>query len=366
MEIPWRRDSFGRTIACARDPVRRRTAHRASDDILVSTVPEPSTALLSCLGLDWPDRCEASPRDRVTLRAMRVVALWIVLLAVAASAAEGRLEKRPCWFEYEPKQAGLRVECAVLHVPERWSDAASRREVSLPVVVLRARQRQALGHTGARRRRARRTARARVRRCTDHARESRVVRDRVARRPGARGPARRRARAAHVPLRRAARGDAALARCGLSVAEEAALWADAARRVPHAPREAGDRARRLRLPRGARRISRHCAARSATTQWNAFGTSYAGEIALEYARAFPSAVRALVLDSPSIPGADLFAPGWFAERARSTVRALCGGRRCARDFRQARAGCSIACSSDSRKGHSRSRSPTPRRSSRSR
>ena len=67
---------------------------------------------------------------------MRWIGLAIAVLAFAADAAEGRLEKRACWFEYEPSDPRLRVECAVLRVPERWEGPAGGREVTLPVVRL--------------------------------------------------------------------------------------------------------------------------------------------------------------------------------------------------------------------------------------
>src|SRR5262245_46759499 len=57
--------------------------------------------------------------------------------APAARAGPGRLESRPCWFEPD-EDTELRVECAELHVPERWDAPDVAREVVIPVVVLRA------------------------------------------------------------------------------------------------------------------------------------------------------------------------------------------------------------------------------------
>src|SRR5262245_21422198 len=66
-----------------------------------------------------------------------VIALWIVSVAVVASAADAQLEKRPCWFAYAAKDPNTRIECAVLRVPERWGSPPDGREVTLPVVRLR-------------------------------------------------------------------------------------------------------------------------------------------------------------------------------------------------------------------------------------
>src|SRR5689334_9404840 len=58
--------------------------------------------------------------------------------APAAPASTGRLETRPCRFEPDLADQDLRVECAELHVPERWDAPDPAREVRIPVVTLRA------------------------------------------------------------------------------------------------------------------------------------------------------------------------------------------------------------------------------------
>jgi pimeloyl-ACP methyl ester carboxylesterase len=241
-----------------------------------------------------------------------------------------RLDTVPCWFESEPKDATTRVECAVLHVPERWGVDTEPR-VALPVVILR---------TGG---------------ATDWAT---VV-------PGGGGPGgslglesddaavtvgnheafatasgadlvlvdQRGAGIARPAYRCAEIGDAALRllAADLSVEAEAALWADTASRC-RARLEAGgialeayDTAASVRDLDALRRALGY-------RRWSLFGTSYAGEIALAYAREHPASVRSLVLDSPSIPGADLVSPAWFQHVVDVLFARCAADARCQRDY----------------------------------
>jgi pimeloyl-ACP methyl ester carboxylesterase len=116
-----------------------------------------------------------------------------------------------------------------------------------------------------------------------------------------------------------------------SVEQEATLWADAATRC-RARLVASGLALEAYDAEAVTRDLEALREAQGYEQWNLFGTSYAGEIALHYAREFPDAIRALLLDSPSVPGAALVSPAWF-QRVVDALFARCAAdARCARDF----------------------------------
>jgi pimeloyl-ACP methyl ester carboxylesterase len=116
-----------------------------------------------------------------------------------------------------------------------------------------------------------------------------------------------------------------------SVEEEAALWSDAAQRCRARLADSGIAVAAY----DAEAVGRDLEALRAALgyeQWNLLATSYAGEIALRYARAFPAAIRALVLDSPSVPGAGVVAPAWFQHVVEALFARCAADPLCARDY----------------------------------
>src|SRR5262245_22006096 len=239
---------------------------------------------------------------------MRTLSLAIaVALALAcgaekrsAPAGPGRLEARPCWFEANVADYDLSVECAELRVPERWDAPDPAREVRIPVVTLRgdgdARWATLIpggggpgGSVGLESDDAATTVENHAAIAADSGGDLVIVDTRGA---GIAEPAFRCPEIREATLR--------WLRTSPSVAEEAALWSDAALRCRKRLADAGVAldaydaqavTRDLEALRGALGYE----------QWNLFGTSYAGEIALQYARAVPAAIRSLVLDSPGVP-----------------------------------------------------------------
>jgi pimeloyl-ACP methyl ester carboxylesterase len=113
---------------------------------------------------------------------------------------------------------------------------------------------------------------------------------------------------------------------------EALLWGDASRRCARRLEAEGwtpaafdtrSAARDLEALRGALGYS----------QWNLYGTSYAANLSLAYARDFPGSVRSLILESPDVPDGDVAdAPGNF-ERVLGTLFERCErDERCRRDY----------------------------------
>ncbi len=250
--------------------------------------------------------------------------------APAQPAGAGRLEVRPCWFEAETLDSDLRVECAELRIPERW-DAPDRREVAIPVVTLRtggdARWATLIpggggpgGSVGLESDDASATVANHEAIAADSGGDLVIVDQRGA---GIAQPAFR-CEEIHAATLRWLHTDP-------SVEEEAALWADAARRCRQRLVESG-----IALAAyGAESVTHDLEAlRSALgyEQWNLFATSYAGEIALHYAREVPTRVRALVLDSPGVPGGALASPAWFQHVLEALFARCAADARCARDF----------------------------------
>jgi len=250
--------------------------------------------------------------------------------AVAPPDPEHRLALRPCWFEYEPSDPGLAVQCAVLRVPQRWQGEPEG-EVRLPVAVLR---------TGSR------------------ARWATLV-------PGGGGPGGSvglepdRAASTLGDLEEIALGSggdvvvvdqrgAGLAepafRCE-AIRAAALRWLAAAWTVEQETELWSDAAARCRVELLARGVAPDAYGAAAVAldfealrralgyeRWNLFGTSYGGEIAQVYARSHPGAVRALVLDSPGVPGADVASPPWFEEVLGELFDRCAADEACRRDF----------------------------------
>jgi pimeloyl-ACP methyl ester carboxylesterase len=246
-------------------------------------------------------------------------------------AAAGRLTARPCWFEPpETERSALRVECAELRVPERWQDPAGR-EIRLPVVVLRAARaaRWATlipggggpgGSVGLESDEAGTTVSNYASIATDSGGDLVIVDQRGA-------------GIAEPPFRCEEMRAATLRwlHADPSVEEEAALWSDAARRCRERLASSGIALEAY----DAEAVTRDLEALRAALgyeQWNLLATSYAGEIALRYAGAFPARIRALVLDSPSVPGAAIVSPAWFAHVVEALFARCAADPHCARDF----------------------------------
>jgi pimeloyl-ACP methyl ester carboxylesterase len=247
-----------------------------------------------------------------------------------AAGTIGRLTPRPCWFETEEVGDEVRVECSELSVPERWDDPGGR-AIRLPVVVLRAggQQRWATlipggggpgGSVGLESDVATTTVTNYQSIAADSGGDVVIVDQRGA---GIAEPAFRCAEMRDATLR--------WLRTSPSVEEEAALWSDAAKRCRARLAGAGIAVAAYDAEAVARDLE---ALRAALgyAKWNLLATSYAGEIALRYARAFPAAIRALALDSPSVPGAAVAAPAWF-QHVVETLFARCAAEpECARDY----------------------------------
>jgi pimeloyl-ACP methyl ester carboxylesterase len=269
---------------------------------------------------------------------MRTLSLAIAVLALAcgaerrgAPAGPGRLEARPCWFEADVADYDLSVECAELRVPERWDAPDPAREVRIPVVTLRgdgdARWATLIpggggpgGSVGLESDDAATTVENHAAIAADSGGDLVIVDTRGA---GIAEPAFRCPEIREATLR--------WLRTSPSVAEEAALWSDAALRCRKRLADAGVAldaydaqavTRDLEALRGALGYE----------QWNLFGTSYAGEIALQYARAVPAAIRSLVLDSPGVPGGAVVSPAWFAHVLEALFARCAADAHCARDL----------------------------------
>jgi pimeloyl-ACP methyl ester carboxylesterase len=250
--------------------------------------------------------------------------------AQAELAAGVRLQALPCWFDAETARSELRVECAELHVPERW-DAPDGREVRIPVVRLRAGSKAHWatlipggggpgGSVGLESDEASTTVANYGSIAADSGGDVVIVDERGA---GMAQPAFRCPESRDATLRWLATGP--------SLDEETALWSDAARRC----RERLVESKVALDAYDAQAVTRDLEAlRSALgyEQWNLFGTSYAGEIALHYAREFPASIRALVLDSPSVPGAEVVSPAWFQHALEALFARCAADTRCVRDF----------------------------------
>ncbi len=279
-----------------------------------------------------------------------VICLSVCLLSGFASGCPGRgsapraagppdpdhrLEMRPCWFEYEPEDPKLGVECAVLRVPEHW-DGARGAEVRLPVVILRTGSRAGWatlvpggggpgGSVGLEPDDAASTLAGLEEIAAGSGGDLVVIDQRGA---GLAQPAFRCDEIREATLRWLA--------AVWSVEQEAELWSDAARRC-----RAGLIARGISPDAyGAAAVAEDIEALRRALgfeRWNVYGTSYGGEIAQVYARAHPSSVRALVLDSPSVPGADIVSPSWFEDVLDALFIRCAADEACRRDFPDLRA-----------------------------
>jgi pimeloyl-ACP methyl ester carboxylesterase len=251
--------------------------------------------------------------------------------APAPPASTGRLEMRPCWFEPDVADQDLSVECAELHVPERWDMPDPAREVRIPVVTLRAGGGSHWatlipggggpgGGVGLESDDAATTVANHASIAADSGGDLVIVDTRGA---GLAEPAFRCEEIRDATLR--------WLHTSPSIEAEAALWSDAARRCRKRLAESGvavdaydaqSVVRDLEALRGALGYQR----------WNLFGTSYAGELALQYAHAVPDAIRALVLDSPGVPGGAVVSPAWFEHVLEALFARCAADAHCARDL----------------------------------
>jgi pimeloyl-ACP methyl ester carboxylesterase len=277
------------------------------------------------------------------MRRLSLVIAGVLALACGAerpsapaprAAGAGRLESRPCWFAPDLADYDVSVECAELHVPERWDAPDPAREVRIPVVTLRAggKARKARwatlipggggpgGGVGLESDDAATTVEDHAAIAADSGGDLVIVDTRGA---GIAEPAFRCEEMRAATLR--------WLRTNPSIEQEAALWSDAALRCRKRLADAG-----LALDAyDAHSVTRDLEAlREALgyEQWNLFGTSYAGEIALHYARVAPASIRALVLDSPGVPGGAVVSPAWFAHVLDALFARCAADAHCARDL----------------------------------
>ena len=273
---------------------------------------------------------------------MRGFTLWIAAALALACGAEkpsapakragaDRLASRPCWFEADVADYGLEVECAELRVPERWDAPDPAREVRIPVVTLRAGggARWATlvpggggpgGSVGLESDDAATTVESHAAIAAESGGDLVLVDQRGA---GLATPAFRCEELREATLRWLG--------ADLPIEEEVALWSDAARRCRKRLADAG-----IALDAyDAQAVTRDLEALRGALgyeQWNLYGTSYGGEIALRYAHVVPAAVRALVLDSPGVPGGAVVSPAWFAHVLEALFARCAADARCARDL----------------------------------
>ena len=251
--------------------------------------------------------------------------------APAAGVGAARLTTRPCWFEADVANYDLEVECAELRVPERWDAPDPAREVRIPVVTLRtggdARWATLVpggggpgGSVGLESDDAATTVENQAPIAAESGGDLVIVDQRGA---GLATPAFRCDELRDATLR--------WLRSDLSIEEEAALWSDAVQRCRARLAGAGIALDAYDAQSAVRDFE---ALRGALgyEQWNLFGTSYAGELALHYASAAPTAVRALVLDSPGVPGGSVVSPAWFAHVLEALFARCAADPRCARDL----------------------------------